>query len=75
MRKKPYTNRGITRCKCIRCGASASDSWSACAVGNKWMPVCTACDVRLNEIALRFMLGRERAAPYLVAYRRAALPR
>lgn len=70
MRAREYTNRGITRCKCIRCGKQASDSWSACSVNNKWMPVCKRCDYQLNRLALNFMLGRERAEPYLKRYKR-----
>jgi hypothetical protein len=68
MRAKPYTERGIRRCKCTRCGDHpALYQWSACAAGNKWMPLCTRCDVELNRVAMTFVLGKK-AKPMIAAY-------
>jgi len=55
MRRRPYTEIGIRRLKCVRCGEQAKEQWSACADGNVWRPICPACDVKLNAMALKFM--------------------
>jgi len=54
-RKQPYTEAGVRRLPCARCGRPAKHQWNACADGNLWRPVCTRCDVALNRLALRFM--------------------
>lgn len=54
-RKKPYTERGIRRAKCARCGAAALFQWQVCANGNRWQGLCKRCDVALNRLALQFM--------------------
>jgi len=53
-RKRPYTEAGIRRLPCARCGRPARHQWNACADG-LYRPVCTRCDVALNKLALRFM--------------------
>jgi hypothetical protein len=53
-RKKPYTEVGIKRLPCARCGEPATQQWRACADG-LWRPICTKCDVVLNVIVLTFM--------------------
>ena len=55
MRKKPYTEIGIKRLKCIRCGARAETQWQICSDGNQFRPVCMDCDIKLNELVLKFM--------------------
>ena len=55
MRTKPYTVRGIKRIKCFRCGAQAYSTWQIYADGGQYRPICKACDVALNEMALKFM--------------------
>lgn len=55
MRKKPYTETGIRRLKCFRCGARAQFQWSICADLNQYRPICLECDVALNELVLEFM--------------------
>jgi hypothetical protein len=54
-RLEPYTTEEIRKLKCHRCGKRARFQWNACADGNIWRPVCTACDVELNKLALRFL--------------------
>ncbi len=60
-RRKPYTEVGVRRKSCSRCGKPASTQWQCCANESRWSPLCAQCDVRLNEIAVRFMrlLGAE----------------
>jgi hypothetical protein len=55
MRKKPYTEIGIKRLKCFRCGAQAKYQWQICSDGNVYRPLCTACDIEMNELVLKFM--------------------
>lgn len=53
-RKKPYTEIGISRVPCRRCGKPSVHQWQCCANGNRWMGVCLDCDIELNRIALEF---------------------
>jgi len=54
MRKKPYTDRGISRIPCKRCGKPSTEQWQICALGNVWLGICRKCGDELNEITLRF---------------------
>lgn len=55
MRKEPYTENGIKRTKCFRCGGKASQQWNVCADNNIYRPICIECDIKLNELVLKFM--------------------
>jgi hypothetical protein len=55
MRKKPYTEIGIRRLKCFRCGKPAMHQWQICADGNQYRPICEECDIALNEMVLKWM--------------------
>ena len=55
MRKKPYTQIGIRRLKCFRCGGMPEFQWQICSDKNIFRPVCKKCDVELNEVVLKFM--------------------
>lgn len=57
-RKKPYTDRGLRRLRCARCHEPAMHQWRACADG-KWRPICRACDILLNRIALMFLFPED----------------
>lgn len=67
-RAEPYTERGVRRLDCIRCGMPARFQWQICADGNNYRPLCDVCDVSLNELVLEFML-HPRAADLVEAYR------
>lgn len=54
-RKTPYTEEGIKRMACLRCGQPASEQWQICSDGNVYRPICLACDIELNEMVLKFM--------------------
>lgn len=54
-RPDPYTEIGVRRLACIRCGDRAVFQWSICADGNNHRPLCVACDVALNRLVLRWM--------------------
>ena len=54
-RKKPYTDIGIARLKCVRCGEQAAFQWQCCSDNNTWRPICLGCDIALNELVLKWM--------------------
>lgn len=54
-RKKPYTEIGLKRLKCVRCGDPAFSQWQICADGNLYRPICTKCDIELNLLVLVYM--------------------
>ena len=54
-RRKPYTEAGIKRMKCVRCGQQAYATWEICADGNYKRPLCQACDVALNRLVLEWV--------------------
>jgi len=54
MRLKPYTQIGIERLKCFRCGCKAEFQWQICADNNQYRPICRKCDIELNEMVLKW---------------------
>ena len=54
-RKEPYTEAGVRRLPCARCGRPATHQWQVCSDGNLYRPICKECDILLNKIALWFM--------------------
>lgn len=67
-RKKPYTERGIYRVPCAKCGKPSRYNWAICANDGRHIAVCKACDVALNRIGLEWLLGKRAAAPMVEAY-------
>lgn len=55
VRKLPYTDIGIKRKKCIRCGEKANFQWQICSDGSNYRPICKLCDIKLNKLVLNFM--------------------
>lgn len=66
-RSQPYTEAGVRRLPCVRCGAPAVHQWQVCADGRLYRPVCTACDVDLNALVLRWA-GDPDAEAKIAAY-------
>lgn len=54
-RRKPYTQIGISRVPCSRCGKPSYHQWQICANGNRNVGICLDCDVLLNKRVLKFM--------------------
>lgn len=54
-RREPYTEIGIRRMKCARCGAPARFQWQICSDRGNFRPVCLDCDIALNRAVLAFM--------------------
>lgn len=54
-RKKPFSDKEIEKCECVRCGKPARFQWNACADGNTWRPMCEQCDIMLNAVVLKFL--------------------
>ena len=58
MRTRPYTDAGLTRVPCTRCGAPSRHQWSLrpCAIGQeRWYGLCEVHDLELNRLTLEFM--------------------
>lgn len=77
-RTKQYTSRGIRRVGCIRCGAPGYAQWNACAENTPsgtqvFRVLCAECDVGLNEVALRYVYGKNVDEAVLAAYREKVL--
>ncbi len=61
-RRKPYTESGIRRVPCMRCGAPSETQWQICADGNVFRGLCARCDVALNDLVLGFVKHPNRHA-------------
>ena len=59
-RRRPYTQIGVQRLPCSRCGCPAKHQWRMCADGC-YRPVCAECDIRLNRLVLAFLRVPDRA--------------
>jgi len=70
-RRKPYTEIGIRRVPCSRCGKPSTAQWKICANGNRYAGVCTDCDIEMNRLILQFMRVPHRGK-LLAKYRREA---
>lgn len=68
-RRKPYTSRGIERLPCFRCGGKGYHQWQICSDRRLFRPLCTACDVALNALVLRWMGFKDWRAK-LTAYKK-----
>lgn len=55
MRTKPYTQTGIRRIPCKRCGNPSVHQWQICADNNVYRGLCMRCDIALNALVLRWM--------------------
>ncbi len=55
MRKNPYTEIGIRRVPCFRCGMPSVQQWQICSLNNEYKGLCVQCDIDLNRIVLKFM--------------------
>ena len=51
---KPYLESEISNLPCFRCGKLSAYQWNICADG-KHHPICSDCDIKLNELVLTFM--------------------
>jgi NAD-dependent SIR2 family protein deacetylase len=70
-RRKPYTEIGIARLKCIKCGRQATQQWQVCADNRLYRPMCDKCDIELNEMVLRwagFKDWKEKMANYKLRF-------
>jgi hypothetical protein len=60
MRRTPYTDIGIRRVPCVRCGDKARFQWQICADQRQFRALCAQCDVELNELVMRWVWGNKR---------------
>lgn len=54
MRRKPYTQKGIKRVPCFKCGQPSSRQWQVCSLDNEYKGLCIECDIKLNRLVLQF---------------------
>lgn len=54
-RKKLYTEKGISRVPCIRCGATSTGQWSICSLDGRYVACCLECDIGINALVLQYM--------------------
>lgn len=54
LRNKPYTEIGIRRIPCLRCGNPSRFQWNICSLPG-FHAICLDCDVALNRAVLDFM--------------------
>lgn len=59
-RKQPYTQIGISRIPCIKCGKPSRTQFQICADDRLYRPFCTEHDIELNEMVLRWVWGDAR---------------
>lgn len=59
-RRTPYTELGIKRVPCLKCGEPSEYQWTICADGNQWRGICKVCDIALNALVLDFFGFRNR---------------
>ena len=67
MRRTPYTERGISRVPCVKCGAPSRFQWRICSDGG-WHGVCERHDLELNEMAARWAFGVREAKQLMKGY-------
>lgn len=53
-RKKAYSASGINRVACFTCGKRAHAQWNICANDNRFVAFCKDCDIKLNQVVLKF---------------------
>ena len=71
-RRRPYTEIGVSRLPCVRCGAKSSFQWQICSDDRLYRPLCSKCDLELNRMVLEwagFPDWREKMARYEAAMR------
>jgi hypothetical protein len=68
VRRKPYTEIGIRRVPCARCGKPSAFQWNICALGKRFNGLCADCDVALNAMVLRWIRWPQ-AGRIICAYR------
>jgi hypothetical protein len=65
-RFEPYTEIGVRRVPCTRCGKPGHASWNICAdkVGDRtqYRALCVDCDIELNTMVMRWAFGETREA-------------
>jgi hypothetical protein len=60
MRRKPYTEKGISRVPCFRCGRPSVFQWQICADDRVYRGMCEDCDIAMNDLVLRFVRDPDR---------------
>jgi hypothetical protein len=67
-RRTPYTERGISRIPCVKCGSPSHHQWRICCT-NAYTAVCRPCDETINAIIAKWAFGPDEANKLLAKYR------
>lgn len=67
MRRTPYTERGIKRVPCVKCGKPSAHQWRICST-DAWSAVCSDHDFEINRMVAEWAFGKTKAAPLLRRY-------
>lgn len=62
MRTTSYTEEGIKRVDCFRCGIQATRQWEIYCDGNQFVAVCDECDMVMNDmlaVCMEYMIRRK----------------
>ena len=54
-RRQPYSEKGIRRLPCVKCGLPAHQQWQICSDDNLYRPICLDCDIALNALVLEWI--------------------
>lgn len=68
-RRTPYTDAGIRRVPCAKCGEPSQCQWQICADKRVFRGLCVECDVALNALVLSWV-GDPDASKKIAAYRK-----
>lgn len=68
-RRTPYTERGISRVPCVKCGKPSVHQWRICST-DAWTAVCRPCDEAINAQIAAWAFGEVEANRLLAKYRR-----
>lgn len=56
-RRKEYTEAGIKRVPCAKCGQPSAHQWRICST-SQWTAVCKTCDEEINRMVAEWAFGK-----------------
>lgn len=66
-RKKPYSEGGIHRVPCVKCGKPSRYQFRICST-DRWTAVCPDCDLYINRIVACWAYGKKQGNEIVDAY-------
>lgn len=59
-RRQPYSEKGISRVPCAKCGKPSRYQWTICADWSQYRGLCAEHDIEANELLMRWVWGDTR---------------